>query len=130
MTGRRTQNRHPEIAEAIREILKLHAVLNPMSGSIVLCQPRDIELKFHPLPGNPAWTGNNGKVCFPDESSATAAADEIAEVPGADRVKPYPCHRGGHWHHVEERRHRASWEAAVFRMAQASERYRRNRDDQ
>lgn len=118
---RRTSNRHPEIAATIREILAAHALLN-VAGRIVLCAPRDIELRFHPAPGDRRWTGNNGKVCFPDGDAAQAAADQIAALPNADRVVPYPCPRGGHWHHVEDARHRASWEAAVFRIAQAAKR--------
>lgn len=103
---RRTANRHPELTAELRAILGRTAMRNPANRGIVLCQPRDLELRFHPANGNPSWSGHNGKVCFETALNASSAADAINHLPGLDRVTIYPCPRGGHFHHVSAtRRH-------------------------
>jgi hypothetical protein len=98
---RRTRNRYPHLAPHIREIIHAYAAYDTCDRHIAVCQPRAFEIIFYPGPGNPKWTGNNGKVCYPSEMNARAAADAINTLDGADKVVAYACPRGGHWHHVD-----------------------------
>ena len=123
---RRTANRHPELAAQLRAILKQTAIYNE-AGLIVLCQPKEIELRFHPKPGHPKWSANNGKVCFPSALDADAAAASISTLPGADPVVAYECPRGGHWHHVAAVRRAWTTTYAFERIAAAARRAREGR---
>ena len=118
---RRTANRHPEITAELREILSTTGLHDDV-GRLVLCVPRDMELRFHPANGHPGWAANNGKVCFASESAADLAADGIAALPGADPLVSYRCPRGGHWHHVSARRRRDTTWAILTRIALAARR--------
>jgi hypothetical protein len=70
-------------------------------GHVRVCVPMAVELAFYPSPGNPRWSGHNGKVCYPSEFNADGAAEAINALPGADPVVSYRCPRGDHWHHVD-----------------------------
>lgn len=120
---RRTANRHPELAAQLRAILKQTAHYNE-AGLVVLCQPKDLELRFHPTPGHPKWSANNGKVCFLTQAAAEAAAASIGALPGADPVVSYACPRGGHWHHVASARRAWTTAYALARIAGAARRTR------
>ena len=121
--ARRTANRHPEHLHAIRAAIRPHALLD--GHMLTFCRPSAIEAAIHPPYGRPGWTGNNGKICFGDEAAAQAAADDIADIDGADPVIPYACPRGGHYHHVSLRRRLLTAENAVARMAAAARRVAR-----
>lgn len=120
---RRTANRHPELTGHIRAILAECGMHTP-EGRLILCTPRDMELRFHPLPGHPSWSANNGKVCFETLNQAERAADGIAVLPGADPVVVYGCPRGGHFHHVSAARRRDTSWAILTRIAVAARRAR------
>lgn len=123
---RRTANRHPELATQIRAILQATAVYD-IRGLPMLCSPRDIELRFHPAPGHPKWSANNGKIQFASQADAEAAATSLNQLPGIDPVVSYPCPRGGHWHHVAAARRTWSTAYAFDRLAQAARRAREGR---
>jgi len=123
---RRTANRHPELAAQIRAILQATAMYNE-ANLIELCRPREIELRFHPQPGHPKWSANNGKVCFADRLAAEAAAESIAALPGADSMVSYECPRGGHWHHVAAVRRNWTTIYQTARLAAAARRAREGR---
>lgn len=97
---RRTANRYPHLTAQLRQIIGAYA-MRDATGRTVLCAPRDVELRFYPHPGKPGWTGNNGKVCYPNQLAGDAAAKAINHLEGADPVQPYECPRGGHYHHVD-----------------------------
>lgn len=123
---RRTANRHPELAAQIRRVLRVTAIYNE-AGMVVLCQPRPIELRFHPKPGHPKWSANNGKVCFATRSDAERAADGLNVLAGIDPVASYECPRGGHWHHVSAIRRAWTTLYALNRIADAARRAREGR---
>lgn len=120
---RRTANRHPELAEQVRAILQLTAMYDEMRRP-VLCRPRDIELRFHPLPGHPKWSANNGKICFAVQSDAEAAAISLNRLPGIDPVASYQCPRDNHWHHMAATRRAWTTATAFEKIAQATRRAR------
>lgn len=101
---RRTANRTPHIAEDLRRIISAYAARRDPGTAVLLCEPRAFEDHFYPLNGRPEWSGNNGKVCYPTRDAAQRAAAAINALPGANPVRVYPCPRGGHFHHVDERR--------------------------
>ena len=119
---RRTANRHPELAAELRRVIGKYAMRSEVTGGVLLCQPRDVELQFHPAPGYPQWRGHNGKVCFGSATTAGLAAAEIAELDGADKVMFYPCPRGGHFHHVSQNRRQRTVADIMARIAAAAHR--------
>ncbi len=121
---RRTANRHPQLTADLRFIIGKYALRNPLTDGVVTCVPRDVELRFYPLPGNPSWSGHNGKVCYETAFKAWAAADAINELPGADRVTVYPCPRGGHFHHVSASRRARTIAGIMDQIADAARRVR------
>lgn len=118
---RRTANRYPHLREAIRAVTAAYAMRGGDGYKVLLCEPRDVELAFYPAPGRPEWRGNNGKICY-FEQTATLAAEEISLIEGADPVIAYPCPRGGHWHHVDARRRARTIAACIDRIAAAAKR--------
>lgn len=118
---RRTANRHPHLHGALREVTAAYALRTGDGHKVALCEPRDLELEFYPVPGNPQWRGNNGKICYP-EQTATLAAEQISAIEGADPVVAYPCPRGGHWHHVDARRRARTIAEIIDRIAAAAKR--------
>lgn len=120
---RRTANRHPELTAQLRAILATTGQHDDVGG-LILCRPREMELRFHPANGHPKWSANNGKVCFATENDAVRAAEGIAVLPGADPVVSYQCPRGGHFHHVSARRRADTSWAILTRIAVAARRAR------
>lgn len=118
---RRTANRHPHLHDALRAVTSTYAVRTADGHRVALCEPRGMELEFYPEPGRPDWRGNNGKICY-HEQTATLAAEEISAIEGADPVVAYPCPRGGHWHHVDARRRARTIAEIIDRIAEAAKR--------
>jgi len=119
---RRTRNRHPGLTDELRRIIAAYADHVDHASHVKICQPAAVELSFYPSPGNPRWAGNNGKVCYPSEVNADAAAKAVNSLPGADRVISYRCPRGDHWHHVAAARRARTTMTIVEKIAQAAQR--------
>jgi hypothetical protein len=119
---RRTANRNLRIAPELRAVITKYAMRDVGDTRILLCQPRAVELVFYPMPGNPQWAGNNGKVCYPSDVAAAMAAQDISAIKGAAPMQPYVCPRGGHYHHVDYGRARRTAGLIIRRIAQATHR--------
>lgn len=116
--ARRTANRYPHLDMQIRAIVRAHAERYGLI--VVLCEPGPVELLAYGPRGNPQWAGNTGKICYPDLAAATAAAEEINGLEGADPVVPYGCPRSFHHHLVDwGRRSRTSGRIAALIHAAA-----------
>lgn len=119
----RTANRHPQLTNQLRTIISHYAQRVGPNELVMVCQPRDIELRFYPNAGRPEWSGNNGKICY-SQLDAHLAAEEINKLPGADLVQAYRCPRGGHYHHVAQDRARRTARSIVHLIAAAARRAR------
>lgn len=118
---RRTHNRHPHLADQIRDATGGYA-MRDVVGRVLLCAPRDVELLLYPVAGNPRWQGNTGKICYPDAAAALAVTQAINAIDGADPVLPYRCPRGGHHHVVDLARRYRTTRRAFQQIADAARR--------
>jgi hypothetical protein len=108
---RRTANRRPSIADDLHYIINRYAMRGPTNG-IMLCDP------------NPATgpDGHNGKVCYRYPRTAEYAADAINVLPWSEKVAPYRCPHGDHYHLVSARARRFTARQIIGRMAAAARR--------